>query len=300
MLSLSEKESLIESWNRECPNYPLFKALYEHACETSPYIYERASHALRKKGELIGCIVAKLDKKDPYKATKGQIAFMYVFPKHRKKGYGKTLLDHALNAFRDLGITRIDIGTDMHPLFPGVPEGMDQGYFERRGFINTGKAFNLITKKPLGRQSVEPYRFHLPSKNELPALYAFIRRHFSPRWARECQELIESDHKGKNYLTLMDGKDIIAFTRINIEGDPLMHNINYQTRYETIGGIGPLGTAPAYRHRGLARALIKEGVAILFERGASDVLVDWTGLTRFYEKIGFTVCHTFTTLHMET
>jgi predicted N-acetyltransferase YhbS len=53
------------------------------------------------------------------------------------------------------------------------------------------------------------------------------------------------------------------------------------------GGLGPMGLAPALRGRGLGLALLDRSIQYLSALGVREITVDWTGLTGFYGRLGF-------------
>jgi len=54
-----------------------------------------------------------------------------------------------------------------------------------------------------------------------------------------------------------------------------------------VAGLGPMGLAPTLRGRGLGLALLDRSIQHLGALGAQEIIVDWTGLTRFYGRLGF-------------
>jgi predicted N-acetyltransferase YhbS len=48
-----------------------------------------------------------------------------------------------------------------------------------------------------------------------------------------------------------------------------------------------MGLAPTLRGRGLGLALLDRSIQYLGALGVQEIIVDWTGLTRFYGGLGF-------------
>ena len=61
-----------------------------------------------------------------------------------------------------------------------------------------------------------------------------------------------------------------------------------------VGALEPVGTRPGFRRRGLARAVVLEGLRRMKVRGALTALVcfeeDNAPARRLYESVGFSVC----------
>src|SRR5690606_18959937 len=53
-----------------------------------------------------------------------------------------------------------------------------------------------------------------------------------------------------------------------------------------LAGIGPLGIAPEGRGAGAGLALVRGAAQHLRERGSTDAIINWTGLTKFYGRLG--------------
>ena len=66
-----------------------------------------------------------------------------------------------------------------------------------------------------------------------------------------------------------------------------------------VGELEPVGQRPGFRRRGLARAIVLEGLRRMKARGARTALVCFDGdnapARRLYESVGFEVCSTIYT-----
>lgn len=69
-----------------------------------------------------------------------------------------------------------------------------------------------------------------------------------------------------------------------------MGNMNWSPLFDReVGGVGPLGVDAEKRKNGYGLAVVKAGIAFLRQRGISHIVIDWTGLVGFYQKLGFDV-----------
>ncbi|MFH5881359.1 GNAT family N-acetyltransferase [Liberiplasma polymorphum] len=290
---MNYKDAFIELWNTEFPDYPLFTELLHHAFD-SPAVIPGSTKLLWDKETMVGLVIIKQN----YNASTGAISMLYVHKDYRHMGYGKRLLNHALEWFKSLNIHTVTLGADYDCLFPGLINQDAIKFFEKQGFKSTGKAFNLITDlKPEVKSDQFPYTFKRCEASEVEALKAFVKSNFSYRWFKELDGI---NHERMPIFIAKDKEKIIAFARGNHAlKDPLMHNTNYQLRYPTLGGVGPLGVDKNYRNQGLGKAITLFACNKLFEEGASHVLIDWTGLTKFYEKLGFKMVDTFYTMQID-
>lgn len=296
MIDDTSLEKVARSWNKEFPQLKLSGEILKHALIDSPYTHPETSEVFYEDQRMVGLIAIKRglqhskDKRDAF------IAFIYVCPEFRNKGYAKRWIQDALATMRASGIDRLWFGSDMDPLFPGVPKSAMNAFFDKHGIVH-GKAYNMIRKRPFKDiRNPTPYDYDWLSRKDLPHLRQFIKKHFSSRWAQECLDYENRGGDGSNYLVVRSQDQIVGFARVNDADSPLAHNTVYRENYKKLAGIGPLGVHPKFRRQGIAKTMIQKATNQLFDEGASDVLIDWTGLKAFYETLGYEIEHAFYTV----
>lgn len=102
----------------------------------------------------------------------------------------------------------------------------------------------------------------------------------------EVKKVVESwvnffNEKDRVYCGYIDGK-IASFCLIEDMG---VHNINGQIL--KIGGPGCVGTVPEYRNRGIGLTMVNQVTQILKNEGYDYSYIHYTGVPKWYSKIGY-------------
>ena len=93
----------------------------------------------------------------------------------------------------------------------------------------------------------------------------------------------------KNVVCYEDDK-VVGFLRLNKNKiKKISYNENWNKRFDSLVGVGPLGVDPEYRKNGIAKALIFKGLIDSHNEGINNAMIDWTGLMAIYQKYGFEV-----------
>ncbi|MSP11488.1 MAG: N-acetyltransferase [Chloroflexi bacterium] len=101
----------------------------------------------------------------------------------------------------------------------------------------------------------------------------WVRREFSLGWASEC-EVSFSNHPVSTYMAL-DGNSIVGFA-------------SYDATYRNF--FGPTGVAPAYRGRGIGRALLVAALQAMAANGYAYGIIGGVGPVDFYARtVGATI-----------
>lgn len=273
----------LKLWNQEFgKDYPLTERLFSERINNSSDIIEEASFAWYLQEELVGILVLK--KGSDFDPTVKELAFIsliYVNPKYRNQGIGSMLLAIASAEAKARDLKILVTGCDFDNLFSGVFSKSAHSFFEEQGFILHEKNYNLVTKT---YEAFEDKRIKLgETEEEKQAVLDLIDKYFHKRWYQELKYCKPDDL----VLAIFDEK-IVGFARIaTVETGKLPNSLTFYSRYQNLGGLGPLGITPDYQGQGLGKALVQNAVCFLMGRGASDVLVDWTNKISFYQKCGF-------------
>ena len=128
----------------------------------------------------------------------------------------------------------------------------------------------------------------------------FINSYWPGRWTKEAIDYYNNGGNGNEYLIcLNDKKEICAFAKVCYPTTLVKHmsySHTWRARFEALGGIGPLGVAPAYRGKHLGYDIVAASVNSLIDAGVSEIIIDWTGLLDFYRKMGFEVWKSYSYL----
>jgi predicted N-acetyltransferase YhbS len=246
-------------------------------------------------GRLVGAVLARAPSRPWSEASVGHVSLLAVAADQRGRGIGRALWDAALAGLRERGRATIRLGADPDHLLPGVPTDVDDAswrFFLRAGVL-PGEVEHDV-RVDLRCAPLEP-----PSGDDLrvvddaAAAIAFVERHFPGRW---CDEVRDYAAAGVALLTLQEASGrTLGFAAAFRPGDALLGPS--LTWHEALpgpaGGLGPLGVDPDVRGRGLGLRLVRGGLAWHRDRGARDVVLNWTTLTPFYGRLGARVWRTY-------
>jgi mycothiol synthase len=214
------------------------------------------------------------------------IAVGVVHPRWRGRGVGSTLVDRSEGRLRALGVGRIH-NVALAPDAAVPPLLRSRGYREVRRFwemtIELGEDPPPKPVLPDGLR-IEPF-----SPDEGRAFHAALEEAFEEHWENRSEpyevwwprQLAKPDHDPSLWFLVRDAEEIVAATR----NDP-----------ERSGGgwIGSLGVRPAWRGRGLAKALLLHSFREFHRRGQRRVGLgvdseNSTGATQLYKRVGMVV-----------
>ncbi|GAB2569266.1 GNAT family N-acetyltransferase [Gracilibacillus alcaliphilus] len=289
-------------WNNNLSAFPMRQSLLrQNSFDDENICYQASRLAVDQENQVIGMLIAKrwqedLDVAMPKEA--GWIQVLLVDQQYRRQGIGRQLLQHAENTFCSIGIQQIVLGRDPYHYFPGIPAEDSESclWFEKQGYLNQGEDYDLlhsyeesppeITSFEKERGDVSFQTLQLAGKE---AFLAFLHRCFPGRWEYEAMHYFQKGGKGREFIVLKKADKIIGFCRINDAHSPyIAQNVYWAPLFEQeLGGIGPLGVDAEERGQGLGLAIVEAGIHILRERGIRHIVIDWTGLVTFYQKLGY-------------
>lgn len=299
-------EELTALWNKEIgADFPMRKELLEqNSFQDVNVLHEGSRIAMDDNGQVVGFAVSKIwqDEHHPsYTKDTGWIQVLLVDSSHRGKGIGSTLLQTAEQALKKAGAKKILLGSDLWHYFPGLPAGdkMTADWFAKRGYSRGDTCHDLdchynpeeLPDIPTRQDAVA----EILDEQEKDGLLSFLGRCFPGRWLLEAEQYFERGGTGREFVVLKKGGRIIGFCRINDALSPIIaQNVYWSQLYEgEHGGIGPLGVDDAERGNGYGLFIVEAAEAFLRKRKVSSILIDWTGLVSFYEKLGFKVCKSY-------
>jgi mycothiol synthase len=206
-----------------------------------------------------------------------------VHRERRGRGLGSELVDRSEKRLRALGVGRIHAVT-LAPDVAAAPLLTDRRYREVRRFwemtIELGEDPPPHPRLPEGF-GIEPFSseaaraFHIALEEAFAEHWEYQPASFEEWWGREISR---PDHDPSLWFLVRTNGDVVAATR----NDP-----------ERSGGgwIGAIGVRPAWRGRGLAKALLLHSFRAFHQRGQRRVGLgvdseNATGATRLYESVG--------------
>lgn len=300
--NMDRLQDLVNLWNKELgESFPMRTELFEqNSFADLNVFFEGSQIAVDNNDNVIGFIVVKrwqeqLDVGMSWKTA--WIQALLVDRQFRNRGIGSTLLNHAESAFKANGMDNVLLGRDPWHYFPGIPAQFEDtaGWFEHRGFKKQDRDYDLTCSyDDTDKRSVpdmEGVVFSLLKKEDKAHFLAFLHRCFPGRWEYEAIHYFQKGGTGREFVVLKKDEQIIGFCRINDSDSPLIaQNVYWAPLFdEELGGIGPLGIDSKERKNGYGLAIVEAAVAYLRNRNIHSILIDWTGLVEFYNKLGYEI-----------
>lgn len=293
-----ETINIVNLWNEELGStFPLTEALWKQNTVNEMNVLKEASIAILDQGELLGFVVAKQYQENVQAKMSrhvGWIQCLLVKQSARNRGIGETMLVHVEKVLKKNGITEIRIGRDPWHYFPGVPKEDVQTieWFTKRGYvcesIETDLVKDVHTSVPYTlTNSVEHYR--VLTQQDIPVLLEFLERAFPGRWHYEAIHYALIPGTGREFVGFFIDDELKGFCRINDPNSPVIaQNVYWSSLFEgTLGGIGPLGIDRSVRGHHYGLDLVKAAANELMKREVDAIVIDWTQLVSFYERLGF-------------
>lgn len=294
-------DSLVDLWNEEyARSFPMRNILFKQNSITDRNIHWESSFvAVSENGDPIGFIISKVWKEemDLFK-NRGWINSLVVKKDYRLKGLGTELFRSAEKKLMEAGIKTVFLGRDPWHYFPGIPDE-DEGakrWAVKQGFVSKGKDFDMYRHIPDGEATDHPalegYEFMTLRQEEQEQLLEFLHASFPGRWEYETVEYFKRGGMGREFVVAKKNNKIVGFCRVNDSQSPFIaQNVYWAPLFSDheLGGIGPLGIDSKERKKGLGLEIVKAGIRTLQERGNQSIVIDWTGITDFYKKLGFDI-----------
>lgn len=271
-------------------------------------------------GELAAVAHGKLPRSPWQSADACWVSLVAVAPPHQHRGLGTHLLAQLLSLLADRGATVIRFGGDADHVLPGPPQESKPAVWRllRRFGARFGAAEHdllLDLRRELPAAPLPPgWRL---TYGDARGAAAVTTRLFPGRWSEEVADyaaagavpvILEQFEPVGGERPAEDGREpatAVGFCAM-FRGDeavtsPGLHwgqALERELEAATGGpvrlaGIGPLGIDASVRGSGLGLALVRGAAEHLRERGATDVIINWTGLTGFYGRLGARLCRSY-------
>ncbi|MCO7128051.1 GNAT family N-acetyltransferase [Sporolactobacillus shoreicorticis] len=295
-ISLDRVDDMVKLWNQEIgTDFPMRKKLLiQNSFKDCNVLMEGSFQVINENGELVGLVISKkyaeLNEVE-LNHSLGWIQVLLVKKSNRNKGIGTELLKRAETALSAKDAKKILLGKDVWHYFPGIPDqyGYVKSWFESRGYHFDGIEYDLLTEEKSNKlQLTDVSIAPIAEKEDVTQLLSFLHHIFPGRWEYEAIKYFQHGGSGKEFILLKKKDKVIGFCRANGSDSPqIAQNVYWAPLFEDgLGGIGPLGLDPEARGNGYGLAIVKAAIAYLGQRGFKHVIIDWTRLVNFYEKVG--------------
>ncbi|HBT16670.1 MAG TPA: N-acetyltransferase [Firmicutes bacterium] len=209
------------------------------------------------------------------------------------------------------GVRKVRIGGDPQSFFPGLPAEMSKEYLSlliSSGYMETGTVYDLYQNistfflpdfvGEIDHAYQDQLRLEAVTKNSEQELLNFLKTNFSGRWYYEADNIRRIPGGIEDYWLLYYHNKVAAFARVNTEDSAYYGpNINWGAQFGPgFCGLGPLGVDRNYQGKRWGLYLIAKLIAYLKEQHYQHMIIDWTTLVGYYQKLGFEVCKKYTIL----
>lgn len=295
---IARLDELIKLWNKElAPDFPMRKELFEqNSFDDINILHSGSFIAVNDENQVIGFVIAKKwqEKIDVKMDSKrGWIQVLLVDRDNRDEGIGTALLQRAEIALQEAGIEEIQLAGDPFHYFSGIPDQFKktQKWAEKNGYLKRVDTYDLINhlEKEYSFPTDDAIDFSLLQIEEREEFISFLNRCFPGRWVYEAIKYFEMNGTGREFIVLKKNNNIIGFCRINDDKSPFIaQNVYWSPLFEeSVGGIGPLGIDPNEQKQGYGLAIVQAAIVFLQKREIETIIIDWTILVEFYEKLDF-------------
>lgn len=292
---------LTEAWNRFYPpKYRIDEAMFRRNTVECP-VFDWGASVVYKLGEaVLGFASVKKSASpklfkglDPDQCHLSAIAFT-------EPEVGVDMLAFAKGVVKARGTSRMLFGADSGHFFPGCPTecvGL-RDFLTVEGFVEKGDVFDLehdmaeyvpksgTLERLTGDTCVRPFK-----PEEAPQLERFLSTEFPGRWTYDVMDKIAYEGRTDMVYGLFVGPKIegFAFTQDWTQKKPINGCVWHLDLGEKWGGLGPIGMAASARGKGLGDALLAGALTGLKNKGVRRMIIDWTGLDKYYGAHGFQI-----------
>lgn len=203
------------------------------------------------------------------------------------------LLEEAITKSRDLGVRSLHFGHKVGSyMWPGLPEQPDlKSIFFELGFVDSwgypAEDLLLDLSEKLDFSDLyknipqKDYRTRNAIANDIQALIEFETREF-PNWVKHYQSVINKMEMERILLVENSDHEIVAASILGRDDYLFRSLLPGMT-----GGAGVVGVASKLRGKGIGTMMQIESIRILKRMGVRFAVVEYTGASEFYKRIGY-------------
>lgn len=249
-------------------------------------------------GKLAGFVLVKRAAASLYKGPNPDNAHLsaIICP---EPGLGVDLMESVKRLLRNRGVYKLIYGQDSRHFFPGCPQDFQsmRDFLTVEGFEEAGEIFDVVrdistyqpperAMDPLGRDST----VRRLTQEDVDKLDDFLRREFPGRWHYDAMSKLRAEGRADFIFGLFIGDSLQGFAltqdaghKVPISGAVFQHDLG-----DNWAALGPIGVSKNVRGKGFGDALLSASLLELKAKGTKNCVIDWTVLTDWYGKHGFT------------
>ena len=214
---------------------------------------------------------------------------------------GIDMLAQVKRVLQERGANRLVFGQDARHFFPGCPEDFPglRDFLMVEGFETGGECCDLECdlakyKNPAKKTDAE---MRVLSKKDVAGLERFFDREFPGRWKSDTLSKVQAEGPEAVFGLFLKG-EIEGFALIQHWADkmPIGGAVWHMDLGEKWGALGPIGVSAGVRGHGYGDAVLGGAIEHLRGLGVGRMIIDWTGLVKFYGRHGFEATRKYQTL----
>lgn len=256
-----------------------------------------ANFVAEEDGRIVGFICSQQGGAD-----EAGILCVLVAPEFQRRGIGRALVQHALDALAKRGVRRVSVGCGGHAYFcPRVPENLPgaKAFYESLGWQFVEYVLYDMTMDVrdfvfdpmwIERPRSKGFDVVMLDARHVVSLLDFEHAHF-PEWLDGFEHHIEVGHLDKVIVATDQKGDIVGSVTVFTNRDGEYDNgLAWRALLGgNVGGFAVLGVREDVRGNGIGLALAAEATCVLKERGVGTSFVGWTYLEEMYGRLGYRV-----------
>lgn len=295
-----DEKGVVELWNRCLVRDPITPGIFRRKVILDPNFDPAGCTVAVAGGEVVGFMLA-LVRRVPMpgiglQENTGWITSFFVHPAYRQRGIGSSMLNRALEFFRQERRAEVWVSPyTPHYFFPGVdvdayPEALRlleaHGFAEDHRVVGMSRKLLDFTVPPAVVEiekvlEGEGIRVITLEPRYIPGLLKFMQENFPGDWERVVREKLEREADEDITVAVRQG-EVVGYCQH--EGER----------------FGPFGVSPALRGRNIGTVLFHRTVERMKARGYKHLWLAWThgAARRFYENHGLAVDRTHAILKL--
>lgn len=249
-----------------------------------------------KANEPIGFVLVSTLQNQPIVAAgdQGWVDAVAVLPEEQNQGVGTMLLKWAEEWLAKQGCSSVALGGSLRPFTPGLPVEVEEtARFQHFGYVVRSSVWDLsanLAQYERARSVRDVAGAVRPAQlGQEQQLHEFLQREFPGRWRYEFERFMEHGERISDFMLLWTERGIDGFCRLTFEDSarPIERFYPYSLP-RPWGQLGPIGVSQQQRGSGFGAALLDAALRRMHNNGINGCIIDWTTLTDFYAKFGFT------------
>lgn len=285
-------------WNRNFDfDYRITAPLLERKLFHDRDFFSAGSFFCRDGNKIVAFIASKISDNSvaEYRQV-GWISLFVVDHEYRGRGIGTELYRMVEAAFKKAGTAKIIVSGEMHNFFSGIPQPTEESslFFRKLGFVlNKSVHYDLVNDISGADDFSSQTRINHDAdyvtrpaeKADQAKLADFLKAEFPGRWEFEISRCFKVENEFEHVMVLWHKGRVEGFCRIRCGCD----TDGIETYLgRDCGALGPIGIAGSIRGKGLGDRILADSLKHLQALGAHKTNIDWTSLTGFYGRFGFT------------